>query len=103
VPCFGDWQSAPRSGPPNHREEDNLIRSSRDASIVFATMLLCACTFTGHWLWAVGFAAVLLPWSFFGSVVEEHVLPWLMQWRIKRPDKWLRDAQGEEASVHYSR
>ena len=80
-----------------------MIQSPRDASIAFATMLLCACTFTGHWLWAMGFAAVLFPWSFFGRVVEEHVLPWLMQWRIKRPDEWIRDAQGEGAPVHFSR
>jgi len=80
-----------------------LIQSPRDASIAFATMLLCACTFTGHWLWAGGFAAVLFPWSFFGGVVEEHVLPWLMQRRIKPPDEWIGDAQGEEAPAHFSR
>jgi hypothetical protein len=66
-------------------------------------MLLCACTFTGHWLWALGFAAVLFPWSFFGRVVEEHVLPWLMQWRIKRLDGWMRNVQEEGAPVRLSR
>jgi hypothetical protein len=66
-------------------------------------MLLCACTFTGHWLGAVGFAAVLLPWSFFGRVVEEYVLPWFRHWRIKAPDEWMRDDQGEEAPVHFAR
>ena len=80
-----------------------MIQSPRDASIAFATMLLCACTFTGHWLWAVGFAAVLFPWSFFGRVVEEHVLPWLMQWRIKRLDEWMRDVQEEGTPVRFSR
>ena len=80
-----------------------MIQSSRDASIAFATMLLCACTFTGHWLWAVGFAAVLFPWSFFGRVVEEHVLPWLVQWKIKRLEEWIRDVQEEGAPVHLSR
>ena len=84
-------------------EEDNLIQSPRDASIAFATMLLCACTFAEHWLWAVGFAAVLFPWSFFGRVVEEHVLPWLRQWSIKRPDEWIGDAEGEEAPLRFSR
>jgi len=66
-------------------------------------MLLCASTFTGHWLWAVAFAAVLFPWSFFGRIVEEHVLPWLMQWKIKRYDEWIRDAQEEGTPVHFSR
>jgi hypothetical protein len=66
-------------------------------------MLLCACTFAGHSLWAVGFAAVLFPWSFFGRVVEEHVLPWLMQRRIKQPDEWIRDAQEEGDPVNFSR
>jgi len=80
-----------------------VIQSQRDAAIAFATMLLCACTFTGHWLWAVGFAAVLFPWTFFGRIVEEHVLPWLMHWRIKLPDKWMGDDQAEEASVDFSR
>jgi hypothetical protein len=66
-------------------------------------MMLCACTFTKHWLWAVGFAAVLFPWSFFGRVVEEHVLPWLMQWKIKRLDEWVRDVQEEGIPVRLSR
>lgn len=80
-----------------------MIQSLRDAAIAFATMLLCACTFTQHWLWAVGFGAMLFPWSFFGRIVEEHVLPSLMQWKIKRSDEWIRDPQGEEAPVHFSR
>ena len=80
-----------------------MIQSLRDASIAFAAMVLCACTFTGHWLWALGFAAVLFPWSFFGRVVEEHVLPWLMQWRIKRLDGWMRNVQEEGAPVRLSR
>ena len=53
-----------------------MIQSPRDASIAFATMLLCTAFFTGHWWLMLLFAAVLFPWRFFGGIVEEHVLPW---------------------------
>jgi hypothetical protein len=52
-------------------------------------MLLCATFFTGHvWLMLL-LAAVLCPWKFFGGIVEEHVLPYLRQWRIKQSDEWM--------------
>ena len=66
-----------------------MIQSPRDASIAFATMLLCAAFFTGHWWPMLLFAAVLFPWKFFSGIVEEHILPLLRHWRIEQPDQWM--------------
>lgn len=66
-----------------------MIQSPRDASIAFATMLLCAAFFTQHWWPMLLFAAVLFPWKFFGGIAEEHVLPSLRQWRFKHAPDWM--------------
>jgi hypothetical protein len=66
-----------------------LIQSARDTSIAFATMLLCAAFFTGHWWPMLLFAAVLFPWKFFGGIVEEHILPLVKQRKLKKPDEWV--------------
>ncbi len=65
-----------------------MIESPRDASIAFATMLLCAAFFTEHWWPMLLFGGVLFPWKFFSGIVEEHILPWLKQRRIKQPEEW---------------
>ena len=65
-----------------------MIQSPRDASIAFATMLLCAAFFTQHWWAMLIFAAVIFPWKFFGGIAEEHVLPWVREWRFT-PREWM--------------
>lgn len=52
-------------------------------------MLLCATFFAGYWWPMLLFAGVLFPWKFFSGIVEEHVLPWLKQWKFKHPDEWM--------------
>jgi len=68
-----------------------LIQSPRDTSIAFATMLLCAAFFTGHWWPMLLFAAVLFPWKFFGGIVEEHILPLVRQRKLKKSEEWVYD------------
>ncbi len=73
-----------------------MIQSPRDASIAFATMLLCAAFFTEHWWPMLMFAGVLFPWKFFSGIVEEHILPWLKQRRIKHIHEWMYENEPPE-------
>ena len=70
-----------------------MIQSPRDTSIAFATMLLCAAFFTGHWWPMLLFTAVLFPWKFFGGIVEEHILPWVKERKLKKAEGWMCETE----------